>query len=407
MEGILPPTQLDLRASDLSSEWRRWRRAFTDYLLAINLIDGGAVVEKRKLALFRHIGGEDVREIYGQMEFTAANGEGIQVEIDEGTDGRKLEDVLARFQEYCNPRSGIVVSRFEFHKCSQLGESVDVYLMRLRRLAEGCDFGDQRDSLIRDKLLFGLDDNGLRERLMRESDRTLTLDYVIKAVRVNEVSKGVENTAMRAGAVNYVGTGKKIPTQRYPAAERIRCTKCGREHIPNRCPAFGTKCRKCGGKNHWQNMCKAGVRTAVNELQDGDQGDRDTSEVYFGEIFQINNVESGSWFANIQLDTDKTTQTIRFKLDTGASLSVCGPKHCTGTMRKTERKLYGPGRTPLNCLGVISCDMKAGDKCMAEDIYVIENQDTPLLSRKACESLELISVDDSRCEISSVEITEH
>ena len=56
MEGILPPSQFNLRASDLSSEWRRWKRAFTDYLLAITLVDTSDAAERCKLALFRDVG---------------------------------------------------------------------------------------------------------------------------------------------------------------------------------------------------------------------------------------------------------------------------------------------------------------------------------------------------------------
>jgi len=32
-------------------------------------------------------------------------------------------------------------------------------ILKLRRLAEGCEFGNQRDSFIREKLLFGIDDS--------------------------------------------------------------------------------------------------------------------------------------------------------------------------------------------------------------------------------------------------------
>ena len=48
---------------------------------------------------------------------------------------------------------------------------------------EGCDFGTQPDGLIGDKLL-GLDDVGLRDRLMRKADDRLTLEYVVKAVEL-------------------------------------------------------------------------------------------------------------------------------------------------------------------------------------------------------------------------------
>ena len=57
MEGILPPGHLDLRAEDLSGEWRRWVRSFSDYLVAIDLTGTTKANEKRKLALFRHAGG--------------------------------------------------------------------------------------------------------------------------------------------------------------------------------------------------------------------------------------------------------------------------------------------------------------------------------------------------------------
>ena len=136
MEGITPPQPIDMRASDLAGEWRKWQMAFTDYLLAINVVKDDKAVEKRKLALLRHCGGEDLREMYSQMEFKNSDS---GAEIEEGTDGRKLKDVLQRFHDHCNPRSGIVVSRCKFHNISQNGESIDVYLMKLRRLAQSCD----------------------------------------------------------------------------------------------------------------------------------------------------------------------------------------------------------------------------------------------------------------------------
>ncbi|XP_067940194.1 uncharacterized protein [Watersipora subatra] len=213
MDGILPPGQLDLRSKDIAGEWRKWSRAFEDYLLAIDVAAGTLAAEKRKLALFCHVGGEDVREVYSRMEFTKV-GDGETKDIDEGTEGRKLKDVLKRFREYCNPRSGIVVSRYEFHNSSQNGETVDVYLMRLRRLAESCDFGDQRDSLVRDKLLFGLDDSKTIEKLMRESDEKLSLDFVIRAIRVAEAAKVAKSSEKLSADVNAIALGGRPKTGR-------------------------------------------------------------------------------------------------------------------------------------------------------------------------------------------------
>ncbi|XP_067939593.1 uncharacterized protein [Watersipora subatra] len=272
MEGIHPPQQLNLRAVDLSGEWRRWVRSFRDYLLAINLVAADQVSERRKLALFRHVGGEDVREIYSQMEFVGEDGDGNPVDLAEGQEGRTLEAVLERFQTYCNPRSGEVVSRFEFHGSSQSGESVDVYLMRLRRLAENCNFGDQRDSLIRDKLLFGLDNVKLRDRLItRERDEVLTLDYVIRAVRVEEASKALNPGPSEINSVSRNVSHKKQPRMNTSFDDSAtKCPECGRNHEPRRCPAYNQNCNKCGMKGHWAAMCKSKASQAnrVSEVVD-------------------------------------------------------------------------------------------------------------------------------------------
>ena len=405
MDGISPPGQLDLRSKDIAGEWRKWSRAFEDYLLAIDVTAGTLAAEKRKLALFRHVGGEDVREVYSQMEFTKVV-DGETKDIDEGTEGRKLKDVLKRFREYCNPRSGIVVSRYEFHNSSQNGETVDVYLMRLRRLAESCDFGDQRDSLVRDKLLFGLDDSKTIEKLMRESDEKLSLDFVIRAIRVAEAAKVAKSSEKLSADVNAIALGGRPKTGRPTNMDRrkakVHCGKCGKEHFPNRCPAFGSKCYKCKGKNHWASVCRG--EPAVDELSEDENNS--TQEVYFGEIVQIDNVDTGSWYSVLNVGTrEKSKQSVKFKLDTGAALSVCGPRHVIGQMKPTNKRLFGPGRTPLKCLGVISSLVGTGDRVLSEDIYVVDNQTVPLLSRKACENLQLITVDKEKCAVESVTVS--
>lgn len=66
MDGIFPSSSL--RGNNLSREWHKWVRACGDYLLAINVIDNTPPVERRKLAMFRHVGGEDVFVVYSLME---------------------------------------------------------------------------------------------------------------------------------------------------------------------------------------------------------------------------------------------------------------------------------------------------------------------------------------------------
>ena len=69
----------------------------------------------------------------------------------------------------------------------QNDETIDQYVTELRTKARTCEFGDLTDSLIRDRFICGIPDNGLRERLLRTQD--LTLDKAISICRAAENTK--------------------------------------------------------------------------------------------------------------------------------------------------------------------------------------------------------------------------
>ena len=63
----------------------------------------------------------------------------------------------------------MLYERFVFNSAVQkAGESIDEFVLRLRKLADTCEFGELKDSLIRDHLVIGTTDEGGCERLLRE-----------------------------------------------------------------------------------------------------------------------------------------------------------------------------------------------------------------------------------------------
>lgn len=107
------------------------------------------------------------------------------------------------------------------------------------------------------------------------------------------------------------------------------------------------------------------------------------------------------------MTTNNFKKRIRFKLDTGAVLTVCGQGVVRGEINPTDKSLFGPGHTKLHCLGAINAELAVDDKAIVkEDIYIVENQGTPLLSRQACEHLRLVSVNSSLCEVGAVQVDE-
>ena len=106
--------------------------------------------------------GEDAREVYST--FT----------LDEG-EINKIEPVLKKFADYCQPRKNVPFERYRFNqRMQEPGESYEHYRTALRKLAEGCDFDTiTPDEILRDRLVVGILDTKVRERLLRETSVTL------------------------------------------------------------------------------------------------------------------------------------------------------------------------------------------------------------------------------------------
>ena len=64
---------------------------------------------------------------------------------------------------------------------------IDDYVTELKARSQHCEFGDLRESLIRDKIVLGVQDKKIQERLLRETD--LSLD---KAISIRHAAEGVK-----------------------------------------------------------------------------------------------------------------------------------------------------------------------------------------------------------------------
>ena len=79
------------------------------------------------------------------------------------------------------------------------GESVDAFIMDLYALAEHCGYNTLHDEMIRDRLVVGLRDAALLEKL--QLDAELTLDKAVTTVRQAEAVKKQQSVLRGEGAV--------------------------------------------------------------------------------------------------------------------------------------------------------------------------------------------------------------
>lgn len=87
----------------------------------------------------------------------------------------------------------------------------ETYVTDLRMLSSTCNFGQIRDSLIRDRIVCGISDSGRRERLLREDN--LTLDKCLQVCRATELSRENNRTLAGAHTVEEVHMIKWAPKQ--------------------------------------------------------------------------------------------------------------------------------------------------------------------------------------------------
>ena len=161
--------------------------------------------------------------------------------------------VLLKFDEFFKVRQNVIYKRAHFNRCSQLeGVSTEQFIMGLYRLADNCDYKTLRDEMIRDRLVVGIWDQRLSERM--QLDATLNLE---KAKKMACQHEAVHNQSMDLTAwtsqYNKPKTGGRPERQ----GDKRTCTRCGKEahQRQQKCPAMAATCRNCQKKGHYCQQC--------------------------------------------------------------------------------------------------------------------------------------------------------
>ena len=107
--------------------------------------------------------GKDARKAFNAFEWG------------ETEDDSKIDDVLANVDEYCEPRTQVIYERYRFNNSNQEpGESIASYLTELRTIAKNCRHESiTPDEILRDRIVLGIRDDKMHERLLRLNDLTL------------------------------------------------------------------------------------------------------------------------------------------------------------------------------------------------------------------------------------------
>ena len=153
-----PPPPLEIYDANVSDKWKKFYHAWSRYVIATELNTKAEAVQVPTLLT---VIGEEAHEVFATFRW------------DE--DQAKIGEVVDKFKAYCQQQKNIPFERYRFNLQSQEpGESYDQYRMALCLLPESCEFNSiTPDEILRDRLVFGIRDDKVRERLLREMQLTL------------------------------------------------------------------------------------------------------------------------------------------------------------------------------------------------------------------------------------------
>ncbi|CAB3252638.1 unnamed protein product [Arctia plantaginis] len=172
--GPPPPFQFanslcNITSGNLSTEWQKWKTAFNIYYEACELSNKN---KKTQVNILLHIVGEKCREVAAQFN----------------EQWNTVDELLKKFDDFFIPKKNLAVERHKFFKRDQRElESAEQYVFELNKMAVQCEFKDLRDDLVCSRLICGIRDIALSERLLREPD--MMLEKAIEICRLAEMSR--------------------------------------------------------------------------------------------------------------------------------------------------------------------------------------------------------------------------
>ena len=311
------------------------------------------------------------------------------------------KDLVKLVQEYYAPAPSVIVQRFKFNtRVRSMGESVAAYVASLRQLAEHCGYGESLHEMLRDRLVCGVNHDGIQRKLLAEKNLTYDKAYEL-AVAVEAAERDTKDLKLGnappsfSEGVHYStqpgSTSLKEKTRSYPKKATPSCYRCGGEHLATVCRYRETICRYCKKKGHLERVCRTKLSRAEpkrpnyprkNCYIDEDQRGPDP-DAY--DMFTL----TDKFYDPIIIQVTINGVPIKMEMDTGASVSVISKatyqmiSSRTGIEKLQEStvKLKTYTGEPIPVLGTVSVKVSYNNCELELFVQVVDGKGPDLMGR--------------------------
>ena len=132
---------------------------------------------------------------------------------------KTFDDLCALLRNHFAPAPSEIVQRYRFHSRNrQPGQSISSFVAELRKLSEHCNFGLTLDTMIRHRLVCGVQYERIQRRLLAETGQLTLKKAVEVAIGIDTASRDVAE--VRSGPTTLSSSVNKVSSsgKRQPSA---------------------------------------------------------------------------------------------------------------------------------------------------------------------------------------------
>ena len=344
---------------------------------------------------------------------------------------KTFNELVKVVQDYSSPKPSEIVERFKFNtRVRRESESVQSYVTELRKLSEHCNYGEQLNTMVRDRLVCGVNNPSIQRKLLSESS-TLTFDGALKiAVAMESATNNLDDirrevsgasTSSNEGGTFYVKRGRANVSLGKGTSnvedKKYLCWRCGGKHGANVCLFKDEQCYKCKQMGHISKRCEAikrwrqrQLKEKCNKIDSEDQSlikddvellqsddiddvvdvvensndaenllDLDLPEI---DMWNLYYAKSEPYMVNVCVDESN----VKFEADTGSPATIMSKEEFAmigdlATVKSVQRKLRTYTGSTVKLLGLASVTVYCGGVKKQLDIHVVEDKGPTLLGR--------------------------